>query len=55
MFQNDECEEDYPIKDGEEAKCIVYLLNNPKDFVIGKASLLINNIEVKSVDIYRYY
>lgn len=45
----------YPIKDGEVVKCIVYLLKDPKDFIIGKASLLINNKEVKNVDVYRYY
>ncbi len=45
----------YPLKDNEKVKCIVYLINNPKDKIIGKASLYINNKEATSIEIYRYY
>lgn len=45
----------YPVKKGEVYDVIVYLENNPKGKIIGKAYLLLNNIKVKSIDVYRYY
>lgn len=45
----------YPLKDDEKVSCIVYLLKNPNEKVIGKASLYIDGKIMKSVDIYRYY
>ena len=44
----------YPINDNERLKCKIYLLNNPKDDIIGKITILIDDKVVKEVMIYRY-
>ena len=44
----------YPIKENENVKCIMYLIKNPKEEVIGKASIIIDNKEVFKSNIYRY-
>lgn len=45
----------YPVKENEEVKCKIYLLKNPLEKVIGKASIIINGKEMYSSEIYRYY
>lgn len=45
----------YPLKDDDKYKVIIYLLNDPNDYVIGKAVVYIDNKKVFIQDIYRYY
>ncbi len=45
----------YPMKDDENYKVIIYLEKDPKNKIIGKAYLILNNKKVSFVDVYRYY
>ena len=45
----------YPLKYNEDYKVILYLLNDPSDYIIGRAVVYIDNKKVYMQDIYRYY
>lgn len=44
-----------PLKNDEECEVIVYLLNDPKELIIGKVCIYIQEDLIYSLDIYRYY
>ena len=45
----------YPMREDEKYSVRIYLLNNPKTNIIGKAKLYLDDKYCYSVDIYRYY
>ena len=45
----------YPVGSDEVLKCEIHMLNKPKDNIIGKIYLLIDNEIVKTYNVYRYY
>ncbi|HEY8445019.1 MAG TPA: D-alanyl-D-alanine carboxypeptidase [Bacilli bacterium] len=45
----------YPVYKDEKLSCEIHLLRNPKEEVIGKIYLKINNEVVKTFNVYRYY
>lgn len=44
-----------PLKNDEKCEVIVYLLNDPKELIIGKVCIYIQEDLIYSLDIYRYY